>query len=339
MSHIELGRELFGKVLEPGAPVQAGPLTVVPLFGAVRGGEYWLAADAFADGTLSIEEVGGGVVPQLVARNRGDLPVLLLDGEHLQGARQDRVLNASALIAPHHDTVIPVSCVERGRWHYEERADFAQAPYLAFTQLRAMNRARVSEHLRAGLGRAGNQQEVWQAVAARGLAVGARSATGAMRDAFEWRRGSLEGVLEAIGAPVAGQTGVVACIGGRPVALDAFDRPETLAKLWTRLITGYAMDALGRASARVDMKRILRFVRAPATAPTTLHEGIGLGMDVVVSGDGLVGGALVWQAGVIHAAEFRTDTRQGNRIDRGHQIESPRQRARARRHFHEPRED
>ena len=56
--------------------------------------------------------------------------------------------------------------------------------------------------------------------------------------------------------PVAGQRGVLALAGGRPLALDVFDRPDTLASLWPGLVGSYAADALvapsgpgGRAAA------------------------------------------------------------------------------------------
>ncbi len=86
--------------------------------GGVAAPPYLTAAEALDAGTLSIGEMGGGSVPQLVLKNAGTLPVLLLDGEHLEGAMQNRVLNATVLAAPDHETVIPVSCVERGRWGY-----------------------------------------------------------------------------------------------------------------------------------------------------------------------------------------------------------------------------
>ncbi len=49
---------------------------------------------------VSITEMGEeGSVPDLKVANLGDLPLLLLDGEHLAGAKQN-------------------CCVEPGRWGY-----------------------------------------------------------------------------------------------------------------------------------------------------------------------------------------------------------------------------
>ena len=111
----------------------SGPLTLIPLVGGGAAPPYLTAAAALAAGTLSIGEMGGGSVPQLVLKNAGTLPVLLLDGEHLEGAMQNRVLNATVLAAPEHETVIPVSCVEQGRWGYRggvgaEYAGFSPRP-------------------------------------------------------------------------------------------------------------------------------------------------------------------------------------------------------------------
>jgi hypothetical protein len=99
-SAVELVTSLFGSVLEVGPSVEAGPLTLVRLFGSLRAPDYLLARDAEARGVLSITETGRGVVGQILVGNRADLPALLLDADHLEGARQDRIAAASVLVPP-----------------------------------------------------------------------------------------------------------------------------------------------------------------------------------------------------------------------------------------------
>ena len=45
----------------------------------------------------------------------------MLDGEELIGAKQNRILNTTVLVAAHTEVTIPVSCVEQGRWGYRGR--------------------------------------------------------------------------------------------------------------------------------------------------------------------------------------------------------------------------
>lgn len=61
--------------------------------------QYRTLGEGLASGDVSITEVSkAGSVPELMATNRGKLPVLLLDGEELVGAKQNRVLNTSILL-------------------------------------------------------------------------------------------------------------------------------------------------------------------------------------------------------------------------------------------------
>jgi hypothetical protein len=78
----------------------------------------------------------GGSVPELRLENNADLPVLLVDGEELVGAKQNRVLNLTILAPAKRTTVIPVSCVEAGRWAMSP-ADVKTADYMMYSMGRA----------------------------------------------------------------------------------------------------------------------------------------------------------------------------------------------------------
>ena len=78
--------------------------------------DYVLLDEAMAAGTVTIKEKGDGTVPELVAINVSDSEILVLDGDCLLGAKQDRMVNRSLILPGKSETAIPVSCVERGRW-------------------------------------------------------------------------------------------------------------------------------------------------------------------------------------------------------------------------------
>lgn len=133
--------------------------------------------------------------------------------------------------------------------------------------------------------------------------------------------------------PEEDQAGIAACVGGQILAVDVFDRPQSHAKLWPRLISGYAADALGRREVAPETGAVERFLFQSGEGEVTSHEGVGLGMDIFLTSEASVGSALVWEASVVHIALFaRTENGQGP----GPPIASPRHRSRLRRPFHSP---
>jgi hypothetical protein len=181
-------------------------------------------------------------VPTLVVNNKGDSRVLFLEGEELRGAKQNRVLNTSVLIAAHSKTQIPVSCVEQGRWRYRSR-HFSPSGSHSSSKLRHYLKASVSASLRRGAGHSSDQSAVWREVSRQMDALDSSSSTHAMSDTYENYKSRLEEFQSHL-KYVEGATGVAVAVGPNVVAVDVFDKPGTCRKVWDRLLSGVVMDAL-----------------------------------------------------------------------------------------------
>ena len=104
--------------IQLGEPVEHRGVVVVPLFPRLKPrAQYVTLEEALPLGFRVAEVDAAGSVPELAVANPLDSNVLLYDGEELLGAKQNRILNVTVLVAAQSETRIPVSCVEEGRWH------------------------------------------------------------------------------------------------------------------------------------------------------------------------------------------------------------------------------
>jgi hypothetical protein len=231
-----------------GEPIRHESLAVFPLFSSAAGGvDYLLSDEALTAGSVTVEEVSeGGSVPNLLVNNASDSKVLFLEGEELRGAKQNRVLNTSVLVAAHSKLTIPVSCVEQGRWRYRSR-QFASGESHSSSKLRHYLKQSVSESLKTGRGHASDQMAVWGEVGRQMSSLGSDSVTGAMADTYETHSKRINEFRERL-QYVENAAGVVIAVGKQVVALDLFDKPSTCRKVWDRLLTGVVMDALEASS-------------------------------------------------------------------------------------------
>lgn len=288
-----------------GEAVSCRNLAMFPVLGAENARIRYLTLDeALAHGAFRVTETSrDGSVPELRVENGGDEAVLLLDGEELAGAKQNRILNLTILVPPRSTVKVPVCCVEAGRWH-DVSDSFGATDRTAYASLRARKLRDVSRSLYSASERRADQHGVWEDVAAEMARYDVSSKTGAMSDIFEARRAALEEYLSAF-ATTAGQLGMLFVIGGEVAGLDLFDRAATAAKQLPKLVRGYALDALGRGgSAAPDRDVAFQFMAALTTARTRAWPAVGMGHDVRFSGEGCDGAALAVDGGVIHLCAF-----------------------------------
>lgn len=306
-------KELLG-TLELGRMQSHANMAIFPLLNHRAGSTRYInLADALSRGTLTVTEVDeGGSVPELAVFNKGDLPVLLLDGEELIGAKQNRVLNSTILVKKQSKTVIPVSCTEQGRWSYAS-AEFKDSDVIMHRSARASKSRSVSYCLADQGEFASNQGAVWESIEQLQEAAGAPSPTGAMRDVFSQREGVLQAYLDAFPA-TENQRGLLVVVNGAAVGLDYISAESAYSQLHTKLVRSYSMDAMvmsktSKLASKADgdeaiLKAAKTLIVQARGVSEHRHKSVGHGWDHRFMGDRLVGSSLQYRNQVIHAAFF-----------------------------------
>ncbi len=308
--------------MELGAGQSFENMAVFELLRGQNGGpEYITLREALERGVFTVTEVSeGGSVPELMVANKGDVTVLLLDGEELRGAKQNRILNTTILVGPKSLAKVPVSCVEHGRWSYQER-EFKESGNVMHREMRMLNVRKVSESLRSGRQFQSDQGEIWDKVDELYCVMAVPEGTGAMRDVYEAKGGDLEGYLNSFKL-AAGQKGILVFVDGKPAGMDFVSREAAFSALFPKLIKSYAMEAMllterhkrgrgkgdaGKALARPTADEARDFLKRAAACDEKKYESVGLGWSYRYAGPGIVGSALAFNENVVHMAFFSID--------------------------------
>ena len=301
--------------IQLGEPVTDAGLTLIPVFGQFDGvPDFVTLGEALSTGTLMVTEVSqDGSVPTLKARNTGKAGVLILDGEELAGAKQNRVLNTSVYLRPGAEIVIPVSCTEHGRWSYRSR-EFVDSGHISAHAVRHATLESVTANVRSSGAYHSDQGRVWNEVALLQDRHSMHSPTMAARDVYEGMADSLRR-RETAFVRVPGQLGLLALWVGRVVGLDVVGTADSYAKLHGRLVRSYALDAPPSRVASPDAdRRVAReWLVGMADAEVTQHESPGDGVSYRLSGSDRVGSVLAVDGAILHAVAFATQV--GPNID------------------------
>ena len=103
--------QAFVETLKVSRKQSSRNLTVIPLLASDHGDpDYLTLEEGLSQGVVIITEISrGGSVPELKLVNKSADKVFVVDGEELMGAKQNRIVNASFLIAAPSDVVPPHS--------------------------------------------------------------------------------------------------------------------------------------------------------------------------------------------------------------------------------------
>lgn len=296
--------------ITPERPVQHGRLTMIPLRSeALLRVEPLCLEQALDRRAVELRERRDQAqVNSIEAMHRGRRPVLLLAGEELVGALQNRILNTSAWLAGGCRALLPVSCVEQGRWSPAGGTRFASGRSMYLPTSRSSHVREVTESYRTHRQAAADQGRVWSDVSERLRSHGVRSATQRMHDLYDTR--DLDAYETAL-HPTAGQCGFAFLAGSRFLGLELFGTPGFCARVFGMYLRSYALEtvrmpsgpALGEGRAARGVERVLRHLRAMDGASYDAPGGAA--RDLRFRTDRLHGSALhVPDLGLVHLGAF-----------------------------------
>ena len=293
--------QVLGIETEVGDRQEIGGLGVYPLTGVAGGGPaYVTGPEAFGIGLVEVSELEPPEVQSVLANNLAEVPLLLVEGEMLVGGNQNRTVNVTVLCPPKSATIVPVTCVEAGRWGAWRAVSgvHRHAP----GSLRSVKTATLGETDGGVPDRSTDQHQVWHEVGRQAGIHQIESETSALDDIQGELEARLAVELDALRA-APDHIGVVCTAGDDIVGLDLFDEPSTLSQYLRGIVAGHSLDVTWTERGRDQLRAIERFLAGIDAATRETRAAVGLGEEVLLHGP-VTGVGLMLGGRLVHLAAF-----------------------------------
>ena len=254
---------------------------------------------------LIIDELDAERVSGLSVRNPTEKPVLLVEGEHLVGGKQNRAVNSTVLVPPLSELEVPVSCIEQGRWG--RRREYRRNCSFTPRNVRSKLQETVNASMHGEGSRRSDQGAVWREVDGVLDRLEVISDTGAVADAEDaYRRDrSLYAAVDDLTklGPLPRQNGIVVTHGKRVEAIELFGSRELLAYYWNTLVRSHMLESPD-APGPHSVERALWAIRRFGSMDQKSCPGVGMGTELRMIDHVMVGQALMLEETVVHASMF-----------------------------------
>ncbi len=273
---------------------------------------YLTLEEALELNVLEITEKSeSGSVPELLVKNTGERDVIVLEGEELRGAKQNRIVNTTIIIPAGSQILLPVSCVERGRWRYVSDR-FSSGSSVLYPSLRRRSHDSVTSSLRLHESYDSDQSDIWADISEKSERMAVESSTEAMSDIIEMSitPETETNLLEEIRYQPQ-QIGFLAFIGEGFAGGDVFGSTELCEKQMRKLMRGYYLDAIdsGVEFPALSAEEILAQI---AAARQEQFEAVGKGVEMRFEAESVQGAWNLVGESVSHLTVFPRDKDAGS---------------------------
>jgi hypothetical protein len=267
--------------------------------------EYISCNEAMDKNYIEVKEISeSGSVNNLVVLNHSTHLVFFSDGDILSGAKQNRILNTSVLLAPNSKTIVPVSCVEQGRWRHIS-PKFKGNDYLAPSKLRAKKSEQVKENLKTNSGFLCSQHSIWSEVEEHQTILRVNSPTSNLSDVFEEKRGDIDNFIADFKVEEEAN-GMTVFINKNILSVDTFNRTNIYKEYFQKILRGVSSEAiyLKKTNSVLEEAEIkfktLNFFDELEKSKSNIYPGVGVGNERRFDSDKISGFNLFYSDQTIH---------------------------------------
>jgi len=271
---------------------------------------------AFELGYVIVKELPSERVNSIELENTSSKFVFILDGDILKGAKQNRVVNTSVLVAPKSKIILPVSCVEEGRWRFNSErfkpSDEVAHKSIRYSKLKTISESRVQNNVSFSA----DQGDVWRNVSMCSAKLDIDSPTESHSDSFEYFKDEFEDLAKKFSLDT-NANGLFVFIGGRLSGCEIFNSKELLEDYFGKIIKSVAMDgkmknkhSFNELEKPVETKIIIKkamqeFQKCIENA--TVSQGLGVGQETRLNNDDKSYYSLVHENEIIHQTIITAD--------------------------------
>ena len=251
-------------------------------------------------GLVIIKECEPESVGEVMVTNNAVTPLLLIDGEEIIGAKQNRIINKSVLIPAKTTMKVLVSCTERGRWEYKNdlKEEFSCSEYFANSDTRRA-KANIHEVHRC-------QDIVWDSIDELESRRDYHSKTSAMNDNYKNLNHNHEEYM--IHFPLLNkQIGLIAIINDEVRGIEIFNSHEIYSQCHEKLIRSYIIDSFDDKNSKntININEIEGILNNISESVFMKEKVRGLGESIKFSNNYGSGSALIYDDEIVHMPYFK----------------------------------
>lgn len=245
-------------------------------------------------GIVTISECEPSTVGEVLVKNDAVNPLILLDGDEIIGANQNRIVNSSLLIPPHTTMKVSVSCTEKGRWQYTK--GFEHSKYLANSKTRT-----AKEY--CNFHQKDLQSVVWESIDELESDLLVKSKTSAMSESYETFKNVHDDYIKHF--PLENmQTGAAIIIDGAIKGIEIMQTPSLYKQYHEKILRSYIIDNdfKGKETDGNEFETVINGISHSEFSKKT-NDGWGDSLKVI--NDYGIGSVLLYENELIHFQYFK----------------------------------